>query len=194
MIEINLLPGNLRKKKQFQFNLDLQANSVRLIGGGAILGVLIVLIIFFSVGASIRKAQVSRLIKREQAMAQQTSQAETISRDVSILNAKMAALDEITQRSFLWAEKLNQLSDLILPGIWFTRIYMDSGNRLMVEGSVISKKEEAMASVGKFMKDLREDEAFFKDFTNVKLESVERQSLDNRDVVEFKIVLYFRGI
>ncbi len=64
----------------------------------------------------------------------------------------------------------------------------------MIEGSVISKKEEAMASVGKFMKDLREDEAFFKDFTNVKLESVERQSLDNRDVVEFKIVLYFRGI
>ena len=193
MIEINLLPGNLRKKKQFQFNLDLQANSVRLIGGGAILGVLIVLIIFFSVGASIRKAQVSRLIKREQAMAQQTSQAETISRDVSILNAKMAALDEITQRSFLWAEKLNQLSDLILPGIWFTRIYMDSGNRLMVEGSVISKKEEAMASVGKFMKDLRENEAFFKDFTNVKLESVERQGLDKRDVVEFKIILYFRG-
>jgi len=193
MIEINLLPKNLRKKKQFQFNLDLQANSVRLMGGGAIAGVLIVLIIFFSVGASIRKAQVSRLIKREQGMAQQTSQAETISRDVSILNAKMAVLDEVIQRSFLWAEKLNQLSDLILPGIWFTRIYMDSGNRLILEGSVISKKEEAMASVGKFMKGLRENESFFKDFANVKLESVERKSLDKRDVVEFKVVLYFRG-
>ena len=193
MIEINLLPENLRKKNQFQFDLDLQAASVRLIGGGALLGALIVLIIFFSVGSSIRKAQVSRLIKREQDMAQQTSQAETISRDVSVLNAKMAALDEVTQRSFLWARKLNQLSDLVLPGIWFTRIYMDSGNRLMVEGSVISKEEEAMASVGKFMKGLREDEAFFKDFTNVKLESVERQGLDKRDVVEFKIILYFRG-
>ena len=193
MIEINLLPENLRKKNQFQFDLDLQAASVRLIGGGALLGALIVLIIFFSVGSSIRKAQVSRLIKREQDMAQQTSQAETISRDVSVLNAKMAALDEVTQRSFLWARKLNQLSDLVLPGIWFTRIYMDSGNRLMVEGSVISKEEEAMASVGKFMKGLREDEAFFKDFTNVKLESVERQGLDKRDVVEFKVVLYFRG-
>lgn len=193
MIEINLLPENLRRKKQFQLNLAFQANNVRLIGGGALLGVLIVLIIFFSVGSSIRRAQASRLIKREQGMAQQTSQAETISKDVSILSAKMATLDEITQRSFLWARKLNQLSDLILPGIWFTRIYVDSGNRLMVEGSVISKKEEAMASVGKFMKDLREDEAFFKDFTNVKLESVERQSLDKRDVVEFKIVLYFRG-
>ncbi|NQV04579.1 MAG: PilN domain-containing protein [Candidatus Omnitrophica bacterium] len=193
MIEINLLPENLRKKKQFQFNIDLQANNVKIIGGGALLGVLIVLIIFFSVGSSIRKAQVSRLIKREQAMAQQTSQAETISRDVSILSAKIAALDDVTQRSFLWARKLNQLSDLVLPGIWFTRIYMDSGNRLILEGSVISRKEEAMASVGKFMKDLSEDEAFFKDFTNVKLESVERQSLDKRDVVEFKVVLYFRG-
>ncbi len=194
MIEINLLPENLRKKKQFQLNLDLQANNVRLIGGGALLGVLIVLIIFFSVGSSIRKAQASRLIKREQAVAGQASQAKAISDDVSVLKAKMVASDEVTQRRFLWAEKLNQLSDLILPGIWFTRIYMDSGNKLMVEGSVISKKEEAMASVGKFMKGLRENEAFFKDFTNVKLESVERQSLDNRDVVDFKIVLYFRGV
>jgi len=62
----------------------------------------------------------------------------------------------------------------------------------MIEGSVISKKEEAMATVGKFMKNIREDASFFRDFANIKLESVQRKSLEERDVVDFKIVLYFK--
>jgi len=104
---------------------------------------------------------------------------------------KMAALDGITNRRFLWAEKLNGLSDLVLPGIWFTRVRTDSEKRLIIEGSVISKKEEAMAAVGKFMKDIREHESFFKDFSNIKLETAQRRSIDDKDVVDFRIALYF---
>ena len=163
MIEINLLPEELRKKKLIQFNLGgLQASKIKFIGGGALLGALILLVAFFSIGASIRKGQVAKLIAKEQALSQQKSQVETISKDVSILNTKMAFLDEITERRFLWAEKLNQLSDLVLPGIWFTRIYTDSENALIIEGKVISQEEEAMALVGTFMKDIREHNEFFK--------------------------------
>jgi hypothetical protein len=86
---------------------------------------------------------------------------------------------------------LNELSDLVLPGIWLTRIYTDSENRFIIEGSVISKKEEAMATVGKFMKDIREGRLFFKDFSDIKLESVQRKGAGDRDVVDFRIVLYF---
>lgn len=192
MIEINLLPEELRKKKQFQFDLgDLQKGKVKFIGGGALLGVLILLVLFFSVGASIRKGQSANLLAREEGLREQKSQVETISKDISILNAKMATLDEITKTRFLWARKLNQLSDLVLPGTWFTHVYIDSEKTLIIEGSVISKKEEAMALVGKFMKDIRGHEDFFKDFSNIKLESVQRETLDKRDVVDFKIALYF---
>jgi hypothetical protein len=101
-------------------------------------------------------------------------------------------LDQLTKRKFLWTEKLNQLSDLVLPGIWFTHVYTDSENRLIIEGSVVSKSEEAMASVGKFMKNLKDDQQFFKDFKNIKLESVQRKNKEERDMVDFKIALYFQ--
>ena len=105
----------------------------------------------------------------------------------------MITLNEITKRDFLWSKKLNELSDIILPGIWFTRIYTDSKNRLILEGSVISKEEEAMASVGKFMKDISEKNSFFKDFDNIKLESVQRENINDRNIVKFIIALYFKN-
>jgi hypothetical protein len=86
---------------------------------------------------------------------------------------------------------LNQLSDLTLPGIWFTHAYTDSENKLIIEGRVISKSEEAMAFVGKFMKNIKDDQQFFKDFKNIRLESVQRENKEERDVVNFKISLYF---
>ena len=192
MIEINLLPEELRKEKKFQLNLDLQASKVRIIGGSAIAGILIFLVLFFSIGASIRKGQAARLLDREQGISQDKVNAETLNQDIAVLRSKMAVLGEVTKRRFLWAEKLNQLSDLVLPGIWYTRIYTGTDGMLIIEGSVISKKEEAMASVGKFMKGLGENNDFFSDFSNIKLETVQRKSLEERDVVDFKVVLYLK--
>jgi hypothetical protein len=90
----------------------------------------------------------------------------------------------------MWAQKLNQLSDLILPGTWLTHFYTDAEHRLIIEGSVVSKNEEEMASVGKFIKNIKDDERFFKDFKDIKLESVQRRTKDEADIVDFKITLY----
>lgn len=192
MIEINLLPEEMRRGRPFPVKLDLEMGKVKLLAGGIFAGVLILLLLFSSLGSYIRKRQIIRLMAKEKILAPQRSQVEAVNKELSILKAKMSALDEVTKRRFLWAEKLNQLSDLVLPGIWFTRIRTDSDQHFIIEGSVISKKEEAMASVGKFMKNIREYSPFFKDFSNIKLESVQRKSIDERDVVDFRIVLYFR--
>jgi len=192
MIEINLLPEEMRKKRQPQFKLDLEMEKVKIIGGGAAAGILIILILFCMIGSFVRKKQAQRLLLKEQNFAAETLDIETINKEIVTLKAKMNMMDGVTSRRFLWAEKLNYLSDLILPGIWFTRIRTDSEDKLVVEGSVISKQEEAMATVGKFMKNVRDHQAFFKDFSNIKLESVQRKSIDERDVVDFRIVLYIK--
>lgn len=192
MIEINLLPEEMRRENRFRFNLDIEASKVGFLAGGVLIGFLIIVVILFSIGSSVRKGQTANLIKKEQRILPQKSEVEAVNKEIAVLNAKMAALQGIARRRYLWAEKLNQLSDMILQGIWFTRIYTDSGERLIIEGGVISKREEAMAAVGNFMKEIRGNEAFFKDFTNIKLESVQRKSLDERDVVDFRIVLYFK--
>ncbi|GAG24128.1 unnamed protein product [marine sediment metagenome] len=192
MIEINLLPEGMRKRKGSSLKLDIaMLGKYKFIAAGAAVGIFILLVLIPSLGSSVRKGQIARLVQEEQDIAPQKSEAEAVNKEVNVLRVKMAALDGITNRGFLWAEKLNELSDLVLPGIWFTRVRTDSEERLIIEGSVISKKEEAMAAVGKFMKDIREHDAFFKDFSNIKLETVQRRSIDDRDVVDFRIALYF---
>ncbi|MDP2981583.1 MAG: hypothetical protein Q8N67_05955 [Candidatus Omnitrophota bacterium] len=193
MIEINLLPEELRKKKSEPvFNLNMESEKLRFLAIGGAAGILILIVIALSLGSFIRKAQINDLLAREKVFSDRLSRISIINKEIAILKAKMAVLDQLTKRKFLWTEKLNQLSDLLLPGIWFTHIYTDSENRLMIEGSVISKSEEAMAFVGKFMKNVKDNRQFFKDFKSIKLESVQRKNKEERDVVDFKISLYFQ--
>ncbi len=193
MIEINLLPEELRKKKsEPSFNLNMEAEKLKFwIGGGAV-GILILIVMILFLGSFIRKAQINGLLAREKNFSSRLSQIDSVNKEIAVLKAKMSILDQLTKRKFLWTEKLNQLSDLVLPGIWFTHVYTDSENRLIIEGSVFSKSEEAMASVGKFMKNVKDDQQFFKDFKNIKLESVQRKNKEERDMVDFKIALYFQ--
>ena len=193
MIEINLLPEELRKKKsEFALNLNMEPEKLKFwIGGGAV-GILILIVTVLFLGSFIRKIQINGLLAREKNFSSRLSQIESVNNEIAVLKVKMNVLDQLTKRKFLWAEKLNQLSDLALPGIWFTHVYTDSENSLIIEGSVFSKTEEAMASVGRFMKNLKDDQQFFKDFKNIKLESVQRKNKEERDIVDFKIVLYFQ--
>jgi hypothetical protein len=48
-----------------------------------------------------------------------------------------------------------------------------------------------MAAVGKFMKNIREHRSFFSNFSDIKLETVQRRSIKDKDVVDFKLALYF---
>ncbi len=193
LIEINLLPEEMRKKKGPAFKIDMEMGKVKVLAGAGVAGILIFLMLFFMIGTSIRRKQVLNLSLKEQNLASQKSEAERINSELSILKAKLNTIDQITKRGLLWAEKIDDLADIALPGIWFTRVYTDSGDKFIIEGSVISKKEEAMASVGKFMKNIREHQSFFENFKDIKLESVQRKSTEERDVVDFKIVLYFKG-
>lgn len=193
MIEINLLPEELRKKKSEPvFNLNIGAEKLKFLVIGGAIGILILIIIVLSLGSFIRRAQINSLLAREKNFSERLSHIDTINKEIAVLKAKMAVLDQLTKRKFLWTEKLNQLSDLVLPGIWLTHVYTDLENRLIIEGSVISKSVEAMAFVGKFMKNIKDDQRFFKDFNSIKLESVQRKNKEERDAVDFKVSLYFQ--
>lgn len=190
MIEINLLPEEMRKQKRDPLKLDLELGKVKVIAIAAVIGVLLLVILFPIIGTGVRKKQTMALIIKEQQLSVKKSDIEAVNKELSFLRAKQNALSAVTTRKFLWSKKLNELSDLIMPGIWYTLVRMDSENKLIIEGKVISKQEEAMAAVGKFMRGLQEDSSFFSDFSDIKLESVERENVEERDVVNFRIVLY----
>jgi len=192
MIEINLLPEEIRKKNKPAFKIDIEMGKVKFIAAGIVLG-LISLLILFSIGSCVRKKQILNLMAKKQTLSSQSSEIEIIDKNINALNTKIALLNQIVSRDFLWAAKLNQLSDLILPGIWFTRLYIISNDSMVIEGSAISKQEEAVALVGKFIRKIKEDAVFFDSFENIKLESVQRKSTEGKDIVDFKIVVYLKG-
>ena len=192
MIEINLLPAEMRRQKKIYFKFDLaDIARVKFLAGGIFAGAMALLVIIPALGANIRKHQILELLEKEKNIMPQKTSVEAINSEIAVLKVKLNALDDITKRRFLWSRKLNELSDLVLPGIWFNRIGAELDNNLTIEGSVISKNEEAMASVGKFIKNIKDAKLFFGDFSDIKLESVQRKNIDKKDVVEFKIVLYF---
>ena len=136
MIEINLLPEELRyRKTDFIKDLNIEMGNLKIIGASVLAGVLILLIVIPSLGSVIRKAQFRRLSIKEQALSQSASPIEDLNDKIAL----MKTIDFLTKREFLWAKKLDELSDLVLPGIWFTRIITSGDGRLMIEGSVISK-------------------------------------------------------
>ena len=194
MIEINLLPEELRKIKKpgidlGELNLDLDKFKFSAIG--IFIGLWIFLIVLLFTISFIREKQTTSLLAQESLLAPQKKEVEAFNDEISSLNVKILALGEITKKRTLWAQRLNELSDLVLPSIWFTRIHTDPESRFIIEGSVLSKREEAMATVGKFIENIKEKSVFFKGFKDVKLESVQRKDFEGRDVVDFIVTLYY---
>ncbi|MFH1782658.1 MAG: hypothetical protein ABH848_03475 [Candidatus Omnitrophota bacterium] len=198
MIEINLLPEELQQKKSY-FNLDidsldlgsLNVGNLKMIAGSSIAGLLVFILIFFSLGSCVRKNQATSWLKKEKTLDINKKEVESIDQKIADLRMKFSTFDKITKREFLLSDKMDKLSELVLPGIWFTYLYTDLSENLIIQGSIISKNEEAMAVVGNLMKNLQEDKDFFKGFSSIKLENVQKRKKEERDIVDFKIVLKF---
>ena len=95
----------------------------------------------------------------------------------------------------LWSKKLNRLSDLAAPGMWFTNLSLDqgeNGRHLSIEGNISSFLKDETAVMGRFMKALKEDDAFSGDFKEIRLEAMQQKKIKNVDVMSFSINCYFK--
>lgn len=129
MIEINLLPEELKKKQErFQKEalpkLDVQTIPVlRLIG--SIFAVLIIIqVILFFIGIYSRVLLTS-LDHKYNGISLKEKEAIALKAQVETINKKMKAIDELMVKRFSWANKLNNLSDSMTPGIWLSELSYD---------------------------------------------------------------------
>ncbi|MCX5680308.1 MAG: hypothetical protein NTZ95_06650 [Candidatus Omnitrophica bacterium] len=129
MIEINLLPQEMKKKEpRFKFidlsdvdfkNLPLK--SIAIISAG----VLIVLhLLLFATGAY-SKSKANTFTRKYDSLVSQNKEALGLKEQVDLIHKKVAAIDELMVKRFGWARKLNDLSDSITPGIWLSSLEYD---------------------------------------------------------------------
>jgi len=126
MIDINLLPQEMRKKEsrfkpiefgEFDFK-SLPLKNIAIIAAGVIIAMHFSL---FVVGAY-SKSKADALTKKYSLLASQNKEALNLKEQVDLIHKKVAAIDELMVKRFDWAKKLNDLNDSVTPGIWLSNL------------------------------------------------------------------------
>ncbi len=100
---------------------------------------------------------------------------------------RIAELDTLLVQPSVWAKQLNALADLMPDGFWLDEVNLDPMRKLTIRGHAMTSKGSETAEVGRWMRRLRQHEAFFSPFTQVSLDHIEREVLGNFAAVQFSI-------
>jgi len=212
MIEINLLPQEMRKKPSpftsIDFSgLNLQKLPVVPIVAGFIGILTLVAVLVLAMGMYSRMA-LATLTKRYEAIAPQMKEARVLKAQNDAINKRVGAIGDLMGSRFSWAKKLNALSDSMTPGVWLNELVYDENpapgaqtakgkgsimpGRLIISGYAAGSGEQGAALVGKFIKSLKDNEAFYSDFSEVDLVAVKSEKVDGQDVMNFKVNCVFK--
>lgn len=229
MIEINLLPEELRKKEpQFKsidlskFKVNIQGIHLLKIGGGVASVLVVITVILFLMGIY-TKINLASLEKRYRDISPKRKEAEALKSQIEAINKKVKAIDELMVKRFGWARKLADLSDSVTPGIWLTElsytekvvdrpvmVYLKNAKGkapneqaksvmekvlmkyLIISGYATGQGEDGTASVGKFIKSLKDNSSFYADFSDIELGAIKRDKIEDQEVMSFKITGLFK--
>ena len=143
MIKINLVPEELIKKKKYQFLSKLVKSLPLEIFIGAIGGAVALLLminIVLQLVIFIQLANCQRLQITRDLITPEKRQVDQIVGRLDVLRQKLDLIEGITSgKRVLWAQKLNIVSDLILPGVWLERMILAPGF-FSLEGKSVSNK------------------------------------------------------
>ncbi len=203
MIEINLVPEEYRKRKRKKI-LVLPRGFAFFIGMW-FFGLFIMFGILLNLNVESKRSKVEKLEKEWSLLQPKKVQLDTLKSEVSLLENELGSFKKVLYKKFYWSEKLNKISDSLLDGVWLTEISIGAGEEaqgqvsselptrairsLILSGSVFSKDADEENYVSEFIKNLKADKEFFKDFKDIELKSVQAKKIADKEVKDFVIVL-----
>lgn len=177
MIEINLLPPDLRKKEiAQQFKTSLIIYFVTM-------AVLAIHLLFFVLNVY-KKVQVDSLNSSWEKAQPQFSEIEVLKNNLEIKRDKAKVMEQILGRNIYFTEFFNKINKAIPKGLWLNRLSF-SYDGLVIGGSVFSFGTEEVSLVNKFFNELKNDEFFISNFNYFNLDSVQRRVIKEYEVLDF---------
>jgi Tfp pilus assembly protein PilN len=191
MIEINLLPEEQRAKTRKAVSNAAPA------GAGfdpsylvyAVPIVIVVLLLTHLYLGSVYLAKQHRFdaLNKEWSSLEAQRQKIVNFRAESEVNSQDALIiDELTNKSIRWSEKLNRLSLDLPPGIWFNDIVI-SRKTLEIKSSVFSLESNGVDLINKFLFNLKNDKAFINNFISVETGNMVTKKLGSYEVMDFTV-------
>lgn len=206
MIEINLLPHELRKKPSLFSGIDFKGIDIKSIptlkiAAGIGAGLVLIQLAVFLIGI-ISRVELASITKKYDAILPEKKEADILKAKVADINKRSGAIDELMVKRFSWARKINLLSDCMTPGIWLSELYYDErpvpGKKtampgaLVISGYASGVGEQGAALIGKFIKSLQDNKDFYSDVASVDLVSTKSDKVDKQDVMSFRINCLFK--
>jgi len=197
MIDINLIPEPLRKKKRKAgafggrgFTIPREA-VIGLIGG------LLVLLLAVHVLLQITIThQYFRMRGHQKAWDQISSSQTNVNRVVTGLRktqGNLKAVDKIRGKGWIpWSRKLRAISDQLPKGVWLQWVGVD-GKTLLIKGSAVSKNNTEIISIHNFTENLNQSETFMKGLKNVETGLIKTRHVHQMPVADFTISAEVKG-
>ena len=183
MIEVNLIPPELRKKEQ-KFKIAVPKETLYLVGG-AIAVVLILIHIILIGSLVVKKVKYSSLNKEWQKILPEKKRIDALKEDQKWISDKTKAVNRLTKEGRIsWAKKLNMISDELPQGVWLRNVDF-SGVDLIVEGSSVSTKGEEVVLIYKFTTALKNNSDFYSDFKDLEVGSITSRQIKSIEISDF---------
>ena len=188
MIELNLLPEQLKiKKKQKIEWAELPIIPVIVWVVILTIGVHALSILF----VEMNRGSMKTLKKEWENYSPKKKEMEELTKKLNSINAKVTSIEELKKSRIVWAKKMNNISDSMLPSVWLSSFSLKAGIQtkptLFLEGYVTGVSEEGTASVGRFINALKHNEEFFSGLEDIELEDMRRSLIEKKEVMKFRL-------
>ena len=193
MIEINLVPEHLRKKRKGRKTSSPGIPSSglpkeALIGiCGAFLGLLLLIHVALFVLTTFKYTRHTHYKKQWEKIAPQKATVDEVLNSLKNMRSKVESIEKaVGSERILWSKKLNEISNDMARGVWINRIEL-AEDTLLIEGSSVSKDNTEILSAHKFASNLKNDKGFKKHFSDIEIGIHRTNKLGIASVADFTV-------
>jgi len=201
MIELNLLPEELRTKKKYRSAARTHAVSVWPIVGGVTIALILTHVLFLLLVRT--KKDLSKTLEDKwQQMQPQRERTEKLTSETAALEKRVLAIREIAKPGLNWTKLLSGLNQAVIPNIWLSELKLkfsgtgggeDLPSALHITGYALGKSEEATACVGKFITSLKGTKDFSNYFDVIELQDMKNRAIAGEEVMLFRLNCGFKS-
>ena len=201
MIELNLLPKNLRRRKRRTSTVQLPKIPVVPIALGVVAflicaHILLVLLSFHS------NAVYKRSVQTWKEMEPQRTATEEVINETAELDRKLNVIRGIAKPELDWARLLSGLNQAMMPSVWLATFdLVFAGNKktsrltdisgppefLELTGYGLGTSQEATSVVAKFINSLKGQNDFAEYFKEIELNNMRSGNVAGEEVMIFKL-------
>lgn len=193
MIEINLLPEELRKKIVKQKKPEVvKSSTVGLEPKHAVLLVpvifllLILMHLFLGVSGLTKSGYLSMLNSKLRSFEPQKKELDIFNSEYKLASEDTQAIAQLLRERIFWSEKLNKLSLSLPGGVWFNNLSVNS-KEMILQCSAVSLSKEELTLIKQLIDSLKNDPVFFKDFISLDMGSAVKRTLGSYDITDFTL-------